>query len=205
MYSVFRNVLAGSLFASLATVAYLMAATPPDSSPADAQTQTTIPMGWLKFCRNEPKDCLQQNTRLTHIHLSSKSIAIINRVNRWVNSAIQPRSDQRQWGVEDLWSYPDNGEGDCEDYVLLKRRMLLEEDFPAPSLLITIVRNRKGEGHAILMVRTDRGDFVLDNLSDEMLPWSKADYHFIKRQSESNPNIWLKLKDAPDEEKIVTQ
>jgi predicted transglutaminase-like cysteine proteinase len=83
--------------------------------------------------------------------------------------------------------------------------MLLEEDFPPSSLLITIVRNRKGEGHAVLMVRTDRGDFVLDNLSDEMLPWSKTGYQFIKRQSENNPNIWVKLKNASDEEKIVTQ
>ena len=205
LYSVFRNVLAGSLCAGIATIAYWMVATPPDSSPAGAQTQTTIPIGWLEFCRNEPKDCVQQNTRLAPVHLSSKSIAIINRINRWVNSAIHPRSDQRQWGIEDLWSYPDNGEGDCEDYVLLKRRMLLEEDFPPPSLLITIVRNQKGEGHAVLMVRTDHGDFVLDNLSDEMIPWSKTGYHFIKRQSETNPNIWVKLKNAPDEEKIVTQ
>lgn len=205
MYSVFRNVLAGSLCAGLAATAYLMAAMPPDSSPANAQTQTTIPKGWLEFCRNEPKDCVQQNTHLTPVHLSSKSIAKINQINRWVNSTIHPLSDERQWGIEDLWSYPDNGEGDCEDYVLLKRRMLIEEDFPPPSLLITIVRSQKGEGHAVLMIRTERGDFVLDNLSDEMLPWSKTNYHFIKRQSETNPNIWVKLKDAPDEEKIVTQ
>jgi predicted transglutaminase-like cysteine proteinase len=179
--------------------------TPPDSSPADAQTQTTIPLGWLGFCQNEPKDCVEKNTNLAPAHLSSKSIAIINRTNRWVNTTIHPRSDQRQWGIKDLWSYPDNGEGDCEDYALLKRRMLLEEDFPPSSLLITIVRNRKGEGHAVLMVRTDRGDFVLDNLSDEMLPWSQTGYQFIKRQSENNPNIWVKLKNASDEEKIVTQ
>ena len=205
MYSVFRNVLAGSLCTGLATIAYLVAVTPPDSSPADAQTQTTIPLGWLGFCRNEPKDCVEKNTSLAPAHLSSKSIAIINRTNRWVNTTIHPRSDQRQWGIEDLWSYPDNGEGDCEDYALLKRRMLLEEDFLPSSLLITIVRNRKGEGHAVLMVRTDHGDFVLDNLSDEMLPWSKTGYHFIKRQSENNPNIWVKLKNTSDEEKIVTQ
>ncbi len=29
------------------------------------------------------------------------------------------------WGVIEKWSYPEDGYGDCEDYALLKRRMLM--------------------------------------------------------------------------------
>ena len=204
MFNVLRNVLVGSLVAIVATTAYLAAMTPPQSSPADAKTETTIPIGWLGFCQNDPRECAQRSADPRPLHLTSKTLKIIDRINRWVNVSIQPLSDQKQWGLEDRWSYPDNGAGDCEDYALLKRRMLLEEDFPQQSLLLTVVRNQKGEGHAVLMIRTDHGDFVLDNLSDEMLPWSKTGYVFIKRQSERNPNIWLKLKNAPDEELIST-
>ena len=59
-----------------------------------------------------------------------------------------------------------NGAGDCEDYVLEKRRELMHKGLSASDLLITVVRKPDGEGHAMLTVRTDKGDFVLDNLTD---------------------------------------
>ncbi len=142
----------------------------------------------------------QQRARLT-----SKSMSVINRINRWVNTWIIPTSDLKQWSREERWSYPDNGNGDCEDYALLKRKMLLEEGFPLQALLLTIVRNPLGDAHAVLMVRTDHGDFVLDNLTDEMLPWARTSYRFIKRQSERDPNVWLKLRNASDEVLITTR
>lgn len=204
MLRVFRNVLAGSMAAFILVGFGLRGMTMPDSSPASAVTETTIPIGWLGFCAEEPAECAQKSPAGATLHLTSKRVDVINRVNRWVNASIQPVTDARQWGREDRWSYPDNGRGDCEDYALLKRRMLLEEDFPLQSLLITVVRNKRGEGHAVLMVRTDHGDFILDNLNDDVIPWAKTGYHFVKRQSEHDPNVWFKLKDAPDEERIVT-
>ena len=47
---------------------------------------------------------------------------------RWVNDSIAPVTDLEHWGVVEKWSYPDDGYGDCEDYVLLKRRMLIQAD-----------------------------------------------------------------------------
>ena len=97
------------------------------------------------------------------------------------------------WGVVERWNYPDDGYGDCEDYALQKRKMLMQAGWPRPALLMTVVRDRNGDGHAVLTVRTDKGEFILDNEVDEILPWSDTGYHFVKRQSQSDPNVWVSL------------
>ena len=99
------------------------------------------------------------------------------------------------WGVVENWSYPDDGKGDCEDYVLLKRRMLMQAGWPREALLITVVRDKKGDGHAVLTVKTDKGDFILDNQEEQILLWSETGYRFVKRQSQTNPNVWVALGD----------
>ena len=65
-------------------------------------------------------------------------------------------TDIEHWGVVERWNYPDDGYGDCEDYVLLKRRMLMQAGWPREALLITVVRDKKGDGHAVLTVKTDQ-------------------------------------------------
>src|SRR6185437_5066626 len=90
----------------------------------------------------------------------------------------------------------DDGKGDCEDYVLLKRRMLIEAGWPREALLITVVRDRKDEGHAVLTVKTDKGDFILDNQAENIVRWYETGYRFVKRQSQSDPNVWVGLGDT---------
>jgi hypothetical protein len=104
-------------------------------------------------------------------------------------------TDLEQWGVVERWSYPDTGKGDCEDYVLLKRRMLIQAGWPREALLITVVRDKKGDGHAVLTVKTDKGEFILDNQEEKVLPWFDTGYRFVKRQSQSDPNLWVALGD----------
>ena len=113
------------------------------------------------------------------------------RVNKLVNETIKPLSDLEHWGVVEHWSYPDDGYGDCEDYVLLKRRMLIQSGWPREALLVTIVRDKKDEGHAVLTVTTDKGDYVLDNQNEHILLWWKTGYRFVKLQSRSDPNVWV--------------
>jgi len=96
----------------------------------------------------------------------------------------------------DHWDYPIDGKGDCKVYALYKRKLLVDAGFPRQALLMTVVRDLEGEGHAILTVKTDRGEFVLDNLTDEIRPWDATGYTFIKRQSQSDPNVWLDLGGA---------
>jgi len=153
------------------------------------------PIGWVEFCNENPKECAASATQPRDVVLTSNAWKNLVNVNRWVNNTIQPVTDLEHWGVVERWSYPDDGKGDCEDYVLLKRRMLIQAGWPREALLITVVRDKKDEGHAVLTVKTDKGDFVLDNQAEEILHWIDTGYRFVKRQSQSNPNIWVELGD----------
>ena len=100
--------------------------------------------------------------------------------------------------MEEYWTYPTSA-GDCEDYVLLKRRLLNKiEGIALGNLLITVVRKRDGEGHAVLTLRTTRGDFVLDNLDWHIRSWRDTSYSFIKRQSSLDPGAWTDIEDDED-------
>lgn len=154
------------------------------------------PIGWRSFCLENSRDCATQPSVPRDIVLSHRAWRDLNRLNHWVNQKIHPITDLEHWGVVEKWSYPDDGYGDCEDYVLLKRRMLMRAGWPREALLITVVRDKKDEGHAVLTVKTDRGEFILDNQVEEILPWTKTGYHFVKRQSQSDPNTWVALGDT---------
>jgi predicted transglutaminase-like cysteine proteinase len=93
------------------------------------------------------------------------------------------------------WSYPDDGYGDCDNYVLLKRKMLIEAGWPREALLITVVRDRNGDGHAVLTVKSSKGEFILDNQTQDILLWFETGYQFVKRQSQTDPNTWVSLGD----------
>jgi predicted transglutaminase-like cysteine proteinase len=124
--------------------------------------------------------------------MSGERWAELKKINSYVNAKIAPVSDQDLYGQAEYWAYPTDA-GDCEDFLLLKKRYLESLGFPAGALLITVVLDEKGEGHAILTVSTDEGDFVLDNRRDAILRWSEARYKFLKRQSAADPNRWVAL------------
>src|SRR5262245_30726524 len=107
------------------------------------------PIGWVEFCAETPQDCSRGPTIPRDVVLTTKAWKDLVRVNRWVNDTIKPLTDLEHWGVVERWSYPTDGYGDCEDYVLLKRRMLLEAGWPRSALLITVVREQKGEGNGV--------------------------------------------------------
>jgi predicted transglutaminase-like cysteine proteinase len=116
-------------------------------------------------------------------------------VNDDVNLSVVPATDQSVFGREEVWGYP-NGIGDCEDMALLKRRELIADGWPVGALLMTVVRQRDGEGHAVLTVLTDRGDLILDNLDGHVRVWSETPYQFVKRQSQFNSGQWTTINDA---------
>jgi predicted transglutaminase-like cysteine proteinase len=153
------------------------------------------PIGWVSFCSEHPRECAAGQSMPRDVVLSPKAWRDLVRVNRWVNDSVRPLTDLDHWGVVEKWSYPDDGYGDCEDYVLLKRRLLISAGWPREALLITVVRDRKDEGHAVLTVKTDRGEFILDNQAEDVLPWAATGYRFVKRQSQSDPNVWVALGD----------
>lgn len=157
---------------------------------------TTQPIGHYTFCRSAPEECGAGRRDATPPPLTATRWAALGEINRAVNAAVAPRTDEAMHGLAELWSYP-TVEGDCEDYVILKRRLLMQRGFEAGDLLITVVRRPDGEGHAVLTVRTARGDFVLDNLADEVLHWSRTPYSYLKRQASHHAGHWVDIEDAP--------
>src|SRR5208282_5314738 len=158
-----------------------------------AGDSTRAPIGWIEFCTETPRECAGRPTQPRDIVLTTQAWKDLERINLWVNTHVKPMTDMEHWGVVEKWSYPDDGYGDCEDYVLQKRRMLIQAGWPREALLITVVRDKHGEGHAILTVKTDKGEFILDNQNDQILLWSDTGYRFVKRQSQSDPNVWIAL------------
>jgi predicted transglutaminase-like cysteine proteinase len=187
--------------AALAGVAALLAtanvAVARDAKVAYAQTlgEATAPIGWLQFCSEAAnrRDCEGPQLRPQTADLDERRWAQLLSVNDRVNREVEPVTDIDHWGVPELWSYPTTGRGDCEDYVLEKRRRLIQLGWPRQALLITVVRDHKGDGHAVLTVRTDRGDFILDNQENRVLLWADTGYRFVKRQAEQHPTRWVSL------------
>ena len=121
-------------------------------------------------------------------------------VNDFINRSVSYGTDRQIWGVDDYWATPletlSRGRGDCEDFALLKRKMLVDRGVDPADLLMTVVLQPNGEGHAVLTVRTDRGDFVLDNMRSKVMLWSETEYTYLKRQSIDDPGAWVKLQDG---------
>src|SRR3712207_791796 len=129
---------------------------------------------WISFCQRQPHECRVDLSQPARIPLTPSIWAALMQVNERVNSSILAVTDQDHWGVIDRWDYPDDGLGDCEDIQLLKRKLLVEAGLPRRALLMTVVIDEQGQGHAALMVRTDRGDLILDNKRAAVLPWMKT-------------------------------
>jgi predicted transglutaminase-like cysteine proteinase len=115
-------------------------------------------------------------------------------VNDLVNRDIRPATDREAWGREEWWDYPTVA-GDCEDYALLKRRDLIQLGWPVGALLLTVLRQSNGDGHAVLTVLTGRGDLILDNLRSPVELWSDTDCQFIKRQARHDTGSWVSIAD----------
>ncbi|MGY2047257.1 transglutaminase-like cysteine peptidase [Methylobacterium sp. JK268] len=147
---------------------------------------------WVEFCSRYPGECDVDTREPATIALTSAVMRTLAAVNRRVNTRIKPLTDQAHWGVVDRWDFPDDGYGDCEDYQLLKRRMLVERGLPKRALRMTVVIDEIGEGHAVLMVRTDRGDYILDNKTNAILPWQRTGYTFVKREGQDGL-AWVSL------------
>ena len=154
--------------------------------------KTLAPIGHVNFCARNRGECKGLGGTTRKVVLDTENWKILHEVNNYSNKSVKPVTDNELYNVPEHWTFPTNA-GDCEDYVLQKKRYLEGLGFPAETLLITVVLDEKGLGHAVLTVRTDRGDFVLDNMRDDIRAWNATGYTFIKRQSQDNPQLWVSL------------
>jgi predicted transglutaminase-like cysteine proteinase len=157
---------------------------------------TSQPIGHYEFCRANPAECSIRAADNGPEAYSEKLWNTIASVNAAVNKAVKPMNDFDVYGKDEVWAYPSDGVGDCEDYVLEKRRELNKRGLSLSNLLITVVRKPDGEGHAILTVRTERGDFVLDNLTDRVRAWDDTGYRFLKRQASDHTGRWVSIREG---------
>ncbi|ATU93378.1 transglutaminase [Phyllobacterium zundukense] len=154
---------------------------------------TSQPIGHYEFCKRQPDECSIRSRNVMPEKMNHDFWQLIVNVNSNDNQKIKPLTDMEIYGVEENWAYPDKV-GDCEDYVLLKRRDLMQAGISPANLLITVVRKPDGEGHAVLTVRTDKGDFILDNLVDGVKNWSETEYTYLKRQATNNTGRWVSIE-----------
>src|SRR6202011_5718681 len=107
-------------------------------------------------CSEYAPECQTKPIEPRDVVLTTQAWKDLVRINRWVNDTIKPITDLEHWGVVERWNYPDVGYGDCENYVLLKRRMLMQAGSPRQALQVTVVRAIAGDGHSFVTVKTDR-------------------------------------------------
>jgi predicted transglutaminase-like cysteine proteinase len=83
--------------------------------------------------------------------------------------------------------------GDCNDFAMSKRHELLNRGWPARTLLLSEVITNSGEPHLVLVVQTRSGDLVLDNLTPQIKPWSRAPYRWARIQMPNTGQLWATI------------
>lgn len=163
----------------------------------------SVPAGYMDFCRQNPHECDARISRGLLVKLDDARLLDLTVVNRTVNTQVKPATDQEIYGKEEVWALPTD-RGDCEDYVLLKRRELIKRGWPASALLVTVVRDEHGDGHAVLTVRTTRVELVLDNKVDVIRPWYETPYSYVKRQASTDAMRWVRIDDSRSDPAVAS-
>jgi predicted transglutaminase-like cysteine proteinase len=162
--------------------------------------ETLPPVGYVNFCAANKSECQPYASgglfAAKRIAMSPDRWNMLYQVNSFVNRKVKPVSDQQLYGEAEFWAIPTNA-GDCEDYVLMKKHALEKLGVPGRNLQITVVLDERNEGHAVLTVATEEGDYILDNRNNDILLWNDTPYTFLKRQSAKNPRQWVALLKKP--------
>jgi len=173
-----------------------LAALPAKTKPLTLHGSARPTQAWVDFCKRYPAECAVDLSEPAVVDLTPRLWQAIVAVNRKVNTDIKAVTDKEHWGVEDRWDFPDDGRGDCEDYQLLKRKLLVEAGLPRRTMRMTVVVDGDGQGHAVMMVRTTRGDFILDNKRNPVLPWHWTGYFYVKQEGQEANMAWVLLGGA---------
>lgn len=188
--------MAAGALASLLAIDEAAASRSPELQAPTVEAGSARPIqGWVDFCRRNPGECVVDTNEPEIVTLDQLSWRTILAVNREVNDEITPVTDIELYGMADYWDFPHSGAGDCEDIQLLKRQRLADAGLPRRAMRMTVVIDELNEGHAVLMIRTDRGDFILDNKTDDVLAWHETPYVFVSRESQHD-TAWTSLGHA---------
>jgi predicted transglutaminase-like cysteine proteinase len=172
-----------------------------DGAFAREYAETLPPIGFVEFCQRNAEACQPGNSRQRKLAMSEDRWLLVRMVNAFVNGAIAPITDETLYGTPEYWTIPADA-GDCEDIVLLKKKILQQKGIPAEVLRITVVLDEQGEGHAVLSLVTTKGDFILDNRRNEIRNWNATNYTMLKRQSAEDPRKWVSLEPARNQSAV---
>ncbi len=156
-------------------------------------SSTSRPYGHIAYCADRPADCAKRSSAGKP---ASVAMSTLQSVNAGINRSIKPVKDQTQFGLRDKWVVGVKA-GDCEDYALAKRAALQRRGISKSNLLLA-VGQANGEAHTVLVVRTSGGDFVMDNLSDAVLPVGSSRIGIRKIQSPVDGADWLSVTGKTD-------
>lgn len=168
--------------------------------------RTSQPIGHYELCKAIPDQCKAYAEPSQRIQMTDALWGKMDAIHNLVNAAVYPESDIKNNHVEEYWdplegielSYPVNGvysaNGDCEDYAMKKKELLKKEGFPESAMSIVVAVRPDGEGHAVLAVHTNEGDYILDNMERRIFLAEDADLTFIKKQSSHHSGVWVKVQ-----------
>jgi predicted transglutaminase-like cysteine proteinase len=191
----FGKGLAAVLLCLVALTAPALASSKKSGAFAKEYGETLPPIGFVEFCQRNADACEAAPASRRKLAMSDDKWLLVRMVNAFVNGAIAPITDETLYGTPEYWTIPADA-GDCEDLVLLKKKILQQKGIPADAMRITVVLDEQGEGHAVLTLVTTKGDFILDNRRNDIRKWSAANYTMLKRQSAQDPRKWVSLEPA---------
>lgn len=167
---------------------FAMGAGAPASAESYLQPKRTVvaPTGFAGVCKRYSWACAGGQGGSGRAEI----LQMAQTVNRSVNQSVTQAADQGQYGTAELWALPTGRGGDCEDFALLKKREMIRLGAPAGRLLIATVLDRQRQPHAVLVVRADEGDYILDNLTNRIMRWDRTGYSFIRMQDPTAPSRW---------------
>lgn len=142
---------------------------------------TAAPLGLQIFCMTSPTHCAASPA--AQVEMDANLMGVLNSVNRSVNASIRPQRRPTQ-----VWTVGARV-GDCKDYAMNKRAQLIARGVPAGALRLAIGFTARGEGHAVLVVRSNAGDYVLDNLTSQIKPFNQTGHTFVAMSS-NDPKRW---------------
>ncbi len=175
----------------------------PASALTDGTAPAALPAGFASFCLRFPDQC-ETVGGAGKVELTAANWLAMEAVNDKVNGEISPLDDQKHYGRAEYWTIPTDGYGDCEDYALTKRRDLAAQGFPMAALRVAVVNTWRGERHAVLTVTTNQGDYVLDNLRQDIVSPDRTDYQWVERQDAAHARNWVALGPARDPTYLAT-
>lgn len=167
----------------------------------EASQSISAPPGFSAACHKNSWMCSATRRGST----GNQSLSLLRKVNASVNGSVKPMEDADNYGVAEKWTLPANGRGDCEDYAMLKMKRLIEAGFGSDRLALSVVLDRRGRNHVVLIARMPNGDYVLDNQAGAVKPWMSTGYTFLARQSFVHKRTWQVALVGPEARRIANR